>query len=429
MPIATRSQRDPKKDSENSYEILDQIGKGSFATVFRAINKHNGQLCAVKKVSGSADVKDLINEIATLKSCESEYIVKLIDCYHSKMNVYIVMEYCRGGSLRDIKNQLKANFTEKQISLILKDVLQGLHHLHSKNKIHRDVKCANILLAENGVAKLGDFGVTEAYDKSSPPRYVTGTPLWLPPEVIKCDPSYTPVIDIWSLGITAIEMADGAPPYADFDQYEALKIISTLDIPPPTFKETTAWSQACNDFLKMCLTKRVAERKTAQELLKCEFITNAAKRQVLTELVKTVCNKNFKISGFEDRLRQRCIGLSKENSILLELDRRQNDRVASFGQREQQRLQAMNKTINDVEHIIDKFTASTKESLSKLDLLKEENRKSEQQYNNLSKQLEQIKASTQSLRNEQIELEGEYKGHQNDIQRRLKLMALKEGNP
>lgn len=262
------------------YEILDQIGRGSFATVHRAIFLETGEICAVKRMhSPTSELRGLMNEIAILNGSKCKNIVRFLTSDCDGKEVLIFMEYCVGGSVKDVMRRLNITLNVEQITVIVRDVLNGLDYLHSGNNIHRDVKAANILLNEDGIAKLGDFGVSEPLDTSpkvqeNTRKTIIGTLLWLPPEVLNqnCNESTLKSIDIWSLGITIIEMADGEPPYNSLQQEAATHEIANMDRPPSSFKDPTKWPQDLLDFVSSCLMKDAARRKSACELLNHDLI-------------------------------------------------------------------------------------------------------------------------------------------------------------
>jgi len=224
------------------------------------------------------------------------------------------MEYCGAGSVSDIMRLRKKTLQEDEIATILSDTLKGLEYLHLRRKIHRDIKAGNILLNNEGHAKLADFGVAgqltvsrDRYARScdsdraigpnngfngtlvhwqdtmAKRNTVIGTPFWMAPEVIQ-EIGYDCVADIWSLGITALEMAEGKPPYGDIHPMRAIFMIPTK--PPPSFREPDQWSPEFIDFVSGCLVKNPEERATATELLQHEFIgesdTNLSHKSVRT---------------------------------------------------------------------------------------------------------------------------------------------------
>jgi serine/threonine kinase 3 len=193
------------------------------------------------------------------------------------------MEYCGAGSVSDIMRLRKKTLSEDEISTILNDTLKGLEYLHLRRKIHRDIKAGNILLNSEGHAKLADFGVAgQLTDTMAKRNTVIGTPFWMAPEVIE-EIGYDCVADIWSLGITALEMAEGKPPYGDIHPMRAIFMIPTK--PPPSFREIDRWSPEFIDFVSICLVKNPEERAAATDLLQHEFIKNAKSNSILTQMI------------------------------------------------------------------------------------------------------------------------------------------------
>lgn len=196
------------------------------------------------------------------------------------------MEYCGAGSVSDIMRLRKKTLSECEISTILSDTLKGLEYLHRRRKIHRDIKAGNILLNSEGHAKLADFGVAgQLTDTMAKRNTVIGTPFWMAPEVIE-EVGYDCVADIWSLGITALEMAEGKPPYGDIHPMRAIFMIPQK--PPPSFRDPDRWSTEFIDFVSLCLVKNPENRASASDLLKHEFIKNAKVRTDLNEMVVEV---------------------------------------------------------------------------------------------------------------------------------------------
>jgi serine/threonine kinase 3 len=202
------------ENPEEIFEILEKVGQGSYGEVFKCMDKRNSKLVAVKVVPVEIDISELMSEVRFLEQCNSPHIVSYVGsyCATDKSKVWIAMEYCDGGSVSDMIHICDLKLDEKQISAILKGTITGLNYLHKKKQIHRDLKAANILLSADGTAKLADFGVSAQLTNSVGKRKTAvGTPYWMAPEVLRED-FYEQSADIWSLGITAIELADGKPP-------------------------------------------------------------------------------------------------------------------------------------------------------------------------------------------------------------------------
>uniref|UniRef100_A0A3B3IJD7 non-specific serine/threonine protein kinase n=1 Tax=Oryzias latipes TaxID=8090 RepID=A0A3B3IJD7_ORYLA len=213
----------------------------------------------------------------------SPYVVKYYGSYFKNTDLWIVMEYCGAGSVSDIIRLRNKTLTEDEIATILKSTLKGLEYLHFMRKIHRDIKAGNILLNTEGHAKLADFGVAgQLTDTMAKRNTVIGTPFWMAPEVIQ-EIGYNCVADIWSLGITSIEMAEGKPPYADIHPMRAIFMIPTN--PPPTFRKPELWSDDFTDFVKKCLVKNPEQRATATQLLQHPFISQAKPVTILRDLI------------------------------------------------------------------------------------------------------------------------------------------------
>lgn len=236
------------KQPEEVFDVLEKLGEGSYGSVFKAIHKESGQVVAIKQVPVESDLQEIIKEISIMQQCDSPYVVKYYGSYFKNTDLWIVMEYCGAGSVSDIIRLRNKTLTEDEIATILKSTLKGLEYLHFMRKIHRDIKAGNILLNTEGHAKLADFGVAgQLTDTMAKRNTVIGTPFWMAPEVIQ-EIGYNCVADIWSLGITSIEMAEGKPPYADIHPMRAIFMIPTN--PPPTFRKPELWSDDFTDFVK-----------------------------------------------------------------------------------------------------------------------------------------------------------------------------------
>lgn len=321
----------------DDYEILYQIGRGSYASVHKAINKKTGAFVAIKKMATmKTEFIHLKNELDILNDCDNKNIVRYIgsECGECGDTVSIFMEYCSGGSVKDVMRELDKNMNHEQIVVIVRDVLEGLDYLDNKKLLHRDVKAANILLTSDGIAKLSDFGVSEPLDSTNSKQSWIGTLLWLPPEVLRKDSNLSSNIDIWSLGITIIEMADGRPPYGDIEESLALEKIKNLSLDSPTFNEPTKWSQSLRDFLALCLDKDKNRRKSARELLNCDIIKTAPSNEVIKNLVIEVDSKaaSFRSNESEINLSKKCECLVRENQILFNIYKERRMKVVRVDQ-------------------------------------------------------------------------------------------------
>lgn len=271
------------RQPEEVFDIICKLGEGSYGSVYKALHKESGQVLAIKQVPVDTDLQEIIKEISIMQQCDSPYVVKYYGSYFKGSDLWIVMEYCGGGSVSDIMRLRKKTLTEDEIATILSDTLRGLEYLHQRRKIHRDIKAGNILLNTEGHAKLADFGVAgQLTDTMAKRNTVIGTPFWMAPEVIQ-EIGYDCVADIWSLGITALEMAEGKPPYGDIHPMRAIFMIPTK--PPPSFRDPDRWSPEFIDFVSRCLVKNPEERATASDLLQHIFISNAKPVAILQQMI------------------------------------------------------------------------------------------------------------------------------------------------
>ncbi|VDM35704.1 unnamed protein product [Hydatigera taeniaeformis] len=231
-----------------------------------------------------SDLSEIVKEISIMQQCDSPYIVKCFGSLFDNQDLWICMEYCGAGSVADIMRLRNQTLTEEEIGTILKYSLLGLDYLHQMRKIHRDIKAGNILLTNSGMAKLADFGVAgQLVDTLAKRNTVIGTPFWMAPEVIQ-EVGYNCSADIWSLGITAIEMGDGKPPLGDEHPMRALFMIPSQ--PSPRLRDETAWSGDFVAFVNSCLSRAPEARPSAAALLQTDFIRDAKSCSILLPLIE-----------------------------------------------------------------------------------------------------------------------------------------------
>ncbi|KAF2075857.1 hypothetical protein CYY_002843 [Polysphondylium violaceum] len=283
-----------KDDPEAIFQIVEVVGSGSFGTVCacrwmkKKDREQNGnRLIACKFVEVNPEDTEtnnnLVKEIDILReSMDCPYIVEYKGCYLKSSMLLIVMEYCKGGSLLDIIEFCGKRLIEDEIAAVCAGVVKGLVYLHSKRTTHRDIKAGNVLLDEDGVPKLADFGVSTIAEQGQKMKTVIGSPYWMAPEIIMGQ-GYDQKADIWSLGITAIEIAELIPPR--FDIPPSRVIFTIPHQPPPTLKTPSDWSPEFVDFVKLCLSMNPASRPSAQQLLSHPFILKGSSQQILQKLV------------------------------------------------------------------------------------------------------------------------------------------------
>ncbi|KAK7165839.1 hypothetical protein R3I93_005805 [Phoxinus phoxinus] len=275
---------------EEIWEIVGELGDGAFGKVFKAQNKQTG-ICAAAKVIDTKtedELEDYMVEIDILASCDHHNIVKLLDAFYYETKLWILIEFCAGGAVDAVMLELERPLTEPQIRVVCKQTLEALVYLHENKVIHRDLKAGNILLTLNGDVKLADFGVSAKNTKTVQRRdSFIGTPYWMAPEVVMCETSkdrpYDYKADIWSLGVTLIELAQIEPPNHEMNPMRVLLKIAKAD--PPTLLQPSKWSPEFSDFLKHALDKNVDNRWNTAQLLQHPFVSSVTDSRPLRELI------------------------------------------------------------------------------------------------------------------------------------------------
>ncbi|KAM9227045.1 LOW QUALITY PROTEIN: serine/threonine-protein kinase PAK 3-like [Leptosomus discolor] len=279
---------DPKK----KYTGFEKIGQGGSGTVYTALDIATGQEVAIKQMDLHRQPRKevLLDEILIMRENKNPNIVNYLDSYLVGDELWVVMEYLAGGSLNNVA--AKASMDEWQIAAVCRECLQALDFLHSNGVIHRDIKSGNILLGMDGSVKLTDFGFSARITPEQSKRStMVGTSYWMAPEVVLGE-AYGPKVDIWSLGITAIEMADGFPPYIGYDSLVVMDLIAMEGTPELQHPERL--SALFHDFLNCCLEVDVDRRWSAKELLQHSFLTLAKPLFSLTPLIIAAKEANKK---------------------------------------------------------------------------------------------------------------------------------------
>uniref|UniRef100_A0A8B9XY22 Serine/threonine-protein kinase TAO3 n=1 Tax=Bos mutus grunniens TaxID=30521 RepID=A0A8B9XY22_BOSMU len=314
-----------KDDPEELFIGLHEIGHGSFGAVYFATNAHTNEVVAIKKMSYSGKQahekwQDILKEVKFLQQLRHPNTIEYKGCYLKEHTAWLVMEYCL-GSASDLLEVHKKPLQEMEIAAITHGALQGLAYLHSHALIHRDIKAGNILLTEPGQVKLADFG---SASMASPANSFVGTPYWMAPEVILAmdEGQYDGKVDIWSLGITCIEMAERKPPLFNMNAMSALYHIAQNDSPT---LQSNEWTDSFRRFVDYCLQKMPQERPTSAELLRHDFVRRDRPLRVLIDLIQRTKDAVRELDNLQYRKMKKILFQETRNGPLNESQEDEED--------------------------------------------------------------------------------------------------------
>ncbi|CAL8344691.1 unnamed protein product [Lota lota] len=338
MPSSTRkgAVKDPeladlffKDDPQDVFCDLHEIGHGSFGAVYFARNSYSNEVVAIKKMSYNGKQttekwQDIIKEVKFLEQLRHPNTIEYKGCYLKDNTAWLVMEYCL-GSASDLLEVHKKPLQEVEIAAITHGALLGLAYLHSHNMIHRDVKAGNILLTELGQVKLADFGSASI---ASPANSFVGTPYWMAPEVILAmdEGQYEGKVDIWSLGITCIELAERKPPLFNMNAMSALYHIAQNDSPTLLSNE---WSDPFRSFVDYCLLKIPQDRPSSGELLRHDFVRRDRPPRVLMDLIQRTKDAVRELDNLQYRKMKKILYQEKHIGLMGESQEEEEDSEAA----------------------------------------------------------------------------------------------------
>uniref|UniRef100_A0A4W6EBF3 Serine/threonine-protein kinase TAO3 n=1 Tax=Lates calcarifer TaxID=8187 RepID=A0A4W6EBF3_LATCA len=334
--MRTRVPKDPeladlffKDDPEDVFCDLHEIGHGSFGAVYFARNSYSNEVVAIKKMSYNGKQttekwQDIIKEVKFLGQLRHPNTIEYKGCYLKDNTAWLVMEYCL-GSASDLLEVHKKPLQEVEIAAITHGALLGLAYLHSHNMIHRDVKAGNILLTELGQVKLADFGSASI---ASPANSFVGTPYWMAPEVILAmdEGQYEGKVDIWSLGITCIELAERKPPLFNMNAMSALYHIAQNDSPT---LQSNEWSDPFRSFVDYCLLKIPQDRPSSGELLRHDFVRRERSPRILIDLIQRTKDAVRELDNLQYRKMKKILYQEKHNGPMGESQEEEEDSEAA----------------------------------------------------------------------------------------------------
>ncbi|PNJ34351.1 TAOK1 isoform 4 [Pongo abelii] len=340
MPSTNRagSLKDPeiaelffKEDPEKLFTDLREIGHGSFGAVYFARDVRTNEVVAIKKMSYSGKQstekwQDIIKEVKFLQRIKHPNSIEYKGCYLREHTAWLVMEYCL-GSASDLLEVHKKPLQEVEIAAITHGALQGLAYLHSHTMIHRDIKAGNILLTEPGQVKLADFG---SASMASPANSFVGTPYWMAPEVILAmdEGQYDGKVDVWSLGITCIELAERKPPLFNMNAMSALYHIAQNESPT---LQSNEWSDYFRNFVDSCLQKIPQDRPTSEELLKHIFVLRERPETVLIDLIQRTKDAVRELDNLQYRKMKKLLFQEAHNGPAVEAQEEEEEQDHGVG--------------------------------------------------------------------------------------------------
>lgn len=273
-----------KENPNKKYTKQRKLGEGAAGEVFECVSKKTGRKCAAK-IAPLSDLENVKQEIAMHAMSEHPNIVSYFETFQYKNELWMFIELMDGGSLTEVLGK-HIRWGEPQIAYVCREMIKGLAFLHRQHRLHRDIKSDNVLLNSDGEVKLGDFGfsvnLTEEQNKR---KSVVGTPYWMAPELIR-GLDYNDKVDVWSLAITALEMADGEPPLINEKPLRALLLI-TIN-PPPTLVDESRWSKQFAHFLKCCLVADPKNRASTELLLMHPFILQSCTTEDFARFLRSI---------------------------------------------------------------------------------------------------------------------------------------------
>lgn len=382
-PVRAGSLKDPeiadlffKEDPEKLFNDLREIGHGSFGAVYFARDVRTSEVVAIKKMSYSGKQtnekwQDIIKEVKFLQRIQHPNSIEYKGCYLREHTAWLVMEYCL-GSASDVLEVHKKPLQEVEIAAITHGALMGLAYLHSHNMIHRDIKAGNILLTEPGQVKLADFGSASI---ASPANSFVGTPYWMAPEVILAmdEGQYDGKVDVWSLGITCIELAERKPPLFNMNAMSALYHIAQNESP---CLQSSEWTDFFRNFVDSCLQKLPQDRPTSEELLQHAFVLRERSDSVLMDLIHRTKDAVRELDNLQYRKMKKILFQEAHNGPVVEAPDEEEETEHSAGHTgtvnsvgSSQSIPSMSISASSQSSSVNSLPDATEDNKSELDLM------------------------------------------------------------